>query len=147
MGLVVLRKGKIVFESYPRMRDYEMPVHWSVAKVFPGLLVRILEERGQVDVTKPIDFYLEELSSSSFGRVTVRNLLDMASGLDCGDQYVSRDSCYYQYSISVGDGHWREVIQRSLQILATLGAEQIAPQGTVQLFWCKHVYSLVVGGK
>ena len=51
MGLVVLRKGKIVFESYPRMRDYEMPVHWSVAKVFPGLLVRILEERGQVDVT------------------------------------------------------------------------------------------------
>ena len=130
MGLVVLRKGDIVFESYPRMRDHEMPVHWSVAKVFPGLLVRILEERGQVDVTKPIDFYLEELSSSSFGRVTVRNLLDMASGLDCGDQYVSRDSCYYQYSISVGDGHWREGDPKDpYKFLATLEAEQIAPQG------------------
>ena len=130
MGMVVLHKGKIAFESYPRMRDYEMPIHWSVAKVFPGLLVRILEERGQIDVSKPIDFYLQELSGSSFAQVTVRNLLDMASGLDCGDQYVTRDSCYYQYSISVGDGHWREGDPKDpYTFLAALQAERLSPQG------------------
>lgn len=130
MGLIVLHKGQVVFESYPRMQAYEAPIYWSVAKVFPGLLVRILEERGQLDVSKPVDFYLEELSSSAFAGVAVRNLLDMASGLDCGDEYESRDSCYYQYSIAIGDGHWTKGDPLDpYEFLTTLQAERVAEQG------------------
>ena len=39
LGVVIAHRGEIVFERYPRMRDYEMPVYWSVAKAFVGILV------------------------------------------------------------------------------------------------------------
>ncbi len=109
MGVVILHRGDIVFERYPRMQDYEKPVYWSVAKVFVSTVIRILEERGEIDVGAPIDSYLPELSKSSFSGISVRNLLDMASGLDCSDEYESRDSCYYLYSMAIGDGFRTEI--------------------------------------
>ena len=104
LGVIILHHGEIVFERYPRMQEYEKPVHWSVAKVFVSTVIRILEERGEIDVSLPIESYLPELSESSFSGVSVRNLLDMASGLDCADEYETRDSCYYLYSMAIGDG-------------------------------------------
>ena len=104
MGVVILHRGEIVYERYPRMQDYEKPVYWSVAKVFVSSVIRILEERGEIDVSLPIESYLPELSESSFSGILVRNLLDMASGLDCSDEYETRDSCYYRYSMAIGDG-------------------------------------------
>lgn len=104
LGVVILHHGDIVFERYPRMQDYEKPVYWSVAKVFVSTVIRILEERGEIDVSLPIESYIPELSESSFSGISVRNLLDMASGLDCSDEYETRDSCYYLYSMAIGDG-------------------------------------------
>ena len=104
MGVVILHRGEIVFEQYPRMLEYEKPVYWSVAKVFVSTVIRILEERGEIDVSLPIESYLPELGESSFAGISVRNLLDMASGLDCSDEYETRDSCYYLYSMAIGDG-------------------------------------------
>jgi CubicO group peptidase (beta-lactamase class C family) len=109
MGVVILHRGEIVFERYPRMREYEKPVYWSVAKVFVSTVVRILEERGEIDVSLPIESYLPELNDSSFAGISVRNLLDMASGLDCSDDYKTRDSCYYRYSMAIGDGFRTEI--------------------------------------
>ena len=83
MGIVILHRGKIVFEHYPRQEPYEKPIYWSVAKAFVSTLVAILEDRGKVDVDQAIETYLPELSASSFAGVTVRNFLDMAPGVDC----------------------------------------------------------------
>ena len=104
MGVVILHEGKIVFERYPRMEDYEKPVYWSVAKVMPATLIGILEDRGEIDVSRPVEHYLPELAASDFAGITVRNILDMASGLDCEDDYDNRKSCYYRYSMAIGDG-------------------------------------------
>ena len=104
MGVVMLHEGRIVFERYPRMQHYEKPVYWSVAKVFPATLIGILEDRGEIDVSRPLEAYLPELADSDFAGITVRNILDMTSGLDCGDDYDNRQSCYYQYSMAIGDG-------------------------------------------
>jgi len=79
MGIVIVHKGNIVFESYPRQQAYEKPIYWSVAKAFVSTLVAILEDRGLVDVSKPIETYIPELAESSFAGVTVRNFLDMAT--------------------------------------------------------------------
>ena len=112
MGVIVLHKGEIAFESYPRMEDYEMPVYWSVAKQFVGTIVRILEERGEVDVSLPIEHYLPAISESDFAGITVRNVLDMATGLDCGDgNYSDWNSCYYRYSMTIGDGYRTETAE------------------------------------
>ena len=104
MGVVMLHEGRIVFERYPRMESYEKPVYWSVAKVIPATLIGILEDRGEIDVSRPVEAYLPELGASDFAGISVRNILDMASGLDCGDDYDDRQSCYYRYSMAIGDG-------------------------------------------
>jgi CubicO group peptidase (beta-lactamase class C family) len=86
MGVVILHKGEIVFERYPRMQEYEKPVTWSVAKVLPATVIRILEERGEIDVSKSIDTYIPDLVESDFAGMSVRNILDMANGFDCADE-------------------------------------------------------------
>ena len=91
MGVVILHKGQIAFESYPRMKAHEKPIYWSVAKSLVGTLVRILEERGLVDVSKPIDSYLPDLKDTSLEGTPIRHLLDMASGLDCADDYENKE--------------------------------------------------------
>lgn len=103
MGVVVLHKGDVVFESYPRMKDYEKIIYWSVTKVFAGTIVRLLEERGLVDISEPIETYIPDLSESSFAGTTVRSFLDHASGLDCDENYEDPQSCYYRYSMAIGD--------------------------------------------
>ena len=105
MGMVILHQGKIVYEHYPRMQHYEKPIYWSVTKVMPATLIRIYEEQGQIDVEKAIQFYLPEVANSDIADISVRNILDMTTGLDCQDEYDDRQSCYYQYSMAIGDGY------------------------------------------
>ena len=104
MGIVVLHQGRVVYERYPRMQEHEMPVYWSVAKVFVGAIIRILEERGEIDVSDPMDYYIPELAESDFADISVRDVLDMATGLDCADDYSNQQTCYYRYSAAIGDG-------------------------------------------
>jgi len=130
MGVVVLHHGDIVYERYPRMQEYEKPVYWSVAKVFTSTIIRILEERGEIDVSRPIDTYIPELAESSFAGTSVRHILDMASGLDCADEYESWDSCYYLYSMAIGDGFRTEIApDNPYDFAANYEATRLAPPG------------------
>ena len=99
MGIVILHQGDVVFERYPRMKPYEKPIWWSVTKVLPATLVAL------VDTAQPVDRYVPALKGSDFEGTTVRNVLDMASGVDCPDgDYSDRSTCYYQFEASLGDG-------------------------------------------
>jgi len=136
MGVVILHKGKIVFESYPRMQEYEKPTYWSTTKVFAGAVVRLLEERGLIDVSKPIDFYIPALVDSVHAGTTVRNVLDMATGVDCTENYEDIDSCYYQYSMAIGDNLRTErAPDNPYDFMAAVHIERKRPQGE------KFVYS------
>ena len=131
LGVIVLRKGKIAYESYPRMQDYEMPVYWSVAKSFVGTVVRILEERGEIDVSAPIDWYIPEIADSALAGTSVRDILDMASGLDCADEYADKDACYYRYSMGIGDGfRTPDAPADAYEFVKTLKAKREAEPGT-----------------
>ncbi len=104
MGLVIVQRGEIVFETYPRMEPYQKPIFWSVTKAFVSTVLAILEDRGEVDVSKPLEFYIPELADSQIAGVTVRNALDMASGLDCPDDYADSRACYNHFESTMGDG-------------------------------------------
>ena len=131
MGVVILHKGAIVFESYPRMQEYEKPVTWSVAKVMPATVLRILEERGEVDVSKPIDHYIPDLVESDFAGISVRHILDMANGFDCGDDYETRESCYDVYSMAIGDGFRTDIApDNPYEFVATYKFKKEAEPGT-----------------
>ena len=106
MSLVVLHQGDVVFEYYPNQKPYEKPIFWSATKALVATLVGILSDRGQIDISLPISYYLPVLNNSDYSAITVRNLLDMATGIDCPEEYFDKKSCYYRYSITVGDGYW-----------------------------------------
>ncbi len=132
MGIVIVHRGDIVFERYPRMQPYEKPIWWSVTKVFVSTVVAILEDRGLVDTSKPIETYVPELGGSDFAGVTVRNILDMASGVDCPDgDYTDRTSCYYQFEASLGDAVRDDSTpDNPYDMLASLDVGRWAEQGT-----------------
>ena len=64
----------------------------------------VVLERGEIDVSRSIDHYIPRLSDSSFAGIPVRHVLDMATGLDCAEEYVDKTACYYRYSMAIGDG-------------------------------------------
>ncbi len=131
MGIVITHRGRVVFERYPRQQPYEKPVHWSVTKALVGTLIGILEANGKIDTDTAIEQYIPTLGASSFKGITVRNILDMATGLDCPEEYEDKSSCYYQYSMTVGDGHWNEASpDNPYTFTAGVQVESYAPQGT-----------------
>jgi CubicO group peptidase (beta-lactamase class C family) len=131
MSIVILHEGDVVFEYYPNQQPYEKPIYWSATKALVAALVGILADRGQVDLTLPISHYLPRLKDSDYADITVRNLLDMAAGVNCPEEYFDQTSCYYKYSVTIGDGHWTQDSPDSpYDMLATLKPGIAAPQGT-----------------
>ena len=131
MSVVILHKGDVVFEYYPNQQPYEKPIYWSATKALVAALVGILADRGQVDITQPISHYLPRLKDSDYANITVRNLLDMAAGVNCPEEYFDQTSCYYKYSMTIGDGYWTQDSPNSpYDMLASLKPGITALQGT-----------------
>ncbi len=131
MGIVMLHQGHIVYERYPRQLAYEKPIYWSVSKVLVSAVVSIFEDRGHIDLEQAIETYLPKLAGSSFAGVTVRNILDMATGLDCPEDYENRSSCYYTYSKTVGEGYFTPTDPDNPYVFASaLDVGRFAEQGT-----------------
>jgi len=105
-GVLVLHRGDIVFEAYPRMLAADKHLQMSVSKMFVATLISILEDREQIDVGKAVDSYLPKLAGSGWEGVPVIDVLDMASGIGCleGEEgaYSNPQRCYYQYEASLG---------------------------------------------
>jgi CubicO group peptidase (beta-lactamase class C family) len=131
MGIVILHRGRIAFEDYPRMQPYERPIYWSVTKVLVSAVVSILEDRGQVEIDRPIEAYIPELSGSSYAGITVRNILDMATGIDCQEDYYDTSSCYYRLMQTTGEAHWDDQsADNPYEYIAGLKVGRFAEQGT-----------------
>jgi CubicO group peptidase (beta-lactamase class C family) len=80
-GILILHKGRIVFQDYPRMFDYDKHRLASVSKCFLSTLIGILEDQNKQNVTKSIDFYLPELIGSGWQGIKVIDILNMSSGM------------------------------------------------------------------
>jgi CubicO group peptidase (beta-lactamase class C family) len=82
-GIVVVLGGTIVFERYPRMEPGDRHLLMSVTKAFTSAVTGILELRGALDLDWPVDAVIGELAGSGWAGVPVRDVLGMASGIDC----------------------------------------------------------------
>ncbi len=105
-GIVILHRGVIVYERYPRMRRVDKHLQMSVSKVFAGTLIAILEDRGQIDTEMPVETYIPEVRGSGWEGVRIRDVLDMTTGIDCDElspeAYHDTDSAYYPFEESLG---------------------------------------------
>lgn len=115
-GAVLIKDGKLVYESYRGItssetatmsqflptgnqiidslyasRDkHDVADSWSVAKSFTGVLIGIAIEQGYIkSLQEPASNYITEWSDDDRVGITIRNLLDMRSGLsDIGNSIV-----------------------------------------------------------
>ena len=103
-GLLVLHKGEIVFEAYPRMETHERHLTWSVTKVVVGTALAALQAKGQADMQAPVEQYLPELANTAWAGTRLQDIANMASGIDCldSDGYHNSDACIYRYEETLG---------------------------------------------
>lgn len=81
-GIVVLHRGRIVYETYRgALAEDRHHIAFSVTKSFIGTLAAMLIHEGKLDATAPVSRYLPELKDSGFGDATVAQVLDMTSAL------------------------------------------------------------------
>lgn len=98
-GIVVLHDGKIVYEYYAGcLKPDNAHGAMSVTKSFTGLLAEILVADGTLDETRLVKNYIPELANSAFGDATVRQLMDMTTGLDYSEDYADPDAEVWQHA-------------------------------------------------
>ncbi len=97
-ALLVLHDGKIVFERYFNgMAPYQRHLMMSVTKSFAGTLAAMLVEEGRIDEAENITRYIPELAGTGLGGSTVRNVLDMRTGIDYSEEYANPEADVWKY--------------------------------------------------
>lgn len=93
-SLLVLHKGRIVHESYHLgTGPADRRISWSVAKSFLAALVGLSLERGEIaSLDDPVTRYAPALGGSAYDGVTLRQLLQMTSGLAFDEDYLDYHS-------------------------------------------------------
>jgi CubicO group peptidase (beta-lactamase class C family) len=92
-GIVVMHRGRIVYERYfGVLKDDGQHGAMSVTKSVVGTLGAMLVAEGTLDANKPVADYVPELAKSAFGNATVRQVLDMTTGLKFSEDYADPDA-------------------------------------------------------
>lgn len=88
-GVIVLHQGRVVYERYAgALRPEGQHVAQSVTKSFFGLIGQALVAEGQLDENARVAQYVPELKDSAFGDATIRQVLDMRTGLKYSENYA-----------------------------------------------------------
>ncbi|WP_371926711.1 serine hydrolase domain-containing protein [Pseudomonas sp. ANT_H12B] len=88
-GIVVMHRGKVVYERYfGVLKPDGQHAAMSVTKSVVGTLGAMLVAQGQIDADKQVAEYVPELAASAFGSATVRQVLDMTTGLQYSEDYA-----------------------------------------------------------
>ena len=102
-GVVVLHKGRIVYERYAgALRPEGQHISMSVTKSFFGTLGAMLVAEGKLDENAPVSRYVPELKDSAFGDATVRQVLDMRTGLKYSENYLDPNAEIWQHTRAGG---------------------------------------------
>ncbi|MBB3860253.1 hypothetical protein GGQ88_001519 [Novosphingobium hassiacum] len=102
-GIMVLHRGEVVFErcfgvTGPDTRH----IAFSVTKSFVGTIAEMLVEEGRLDPAVLVASLLPELADCGFGDATVRQVLDMTTGLAFSEDYADPNSGIGAYSAALG---------------------------------------------
>ncbi len=93
-ALVVLKDGALVHESYFQgTKDTDLRISWSVAKSYLSSLLGVLLEEGAIaSLDDPVTKYAPTLIGGAYDGATIRNVLNMASGVTFDEDYLDQSS-------------------------------------------------------
>jgi hypothetical protein len=93
-ALIVLKDGEIRHESYHLGTGADdRRISWSVAKSYLSALLGTLVADGTIpDLDAPVTRYAPGLIGSAYDGASIRNVLQMASGVDFDEDYLDYES-------------------------------------------------------
>ncbi|QOZ23802.1 serine hydrolase [Bradyrhizobium sp. CCBAU 51753] len=110
-GILVLHRGRIVYERYFGALASHLPHACnSVTKSYAGTLTATLVAEGVLDDSKTIPHYLPELRGTAWDDATLRQVMDMQTGLLYTELYAEPTSDVWDYARAAG---WRPRNERS----------------------------------
>lgn len=102
-AIVVLHRGTIVYERYlGAMRPELTHIAFSMTKSFVGTIAEMLIDEGKLDPAAPVGSLIPELAQSGFGNATLRQLMDMTTGINFSEEYTDPASGIGAFSFALG---------------------------------------------
>jgi len=126
LGFLILHDNNILLEKYFHGADGNSRfLSNSVAKSFLSVLIGAAIQDGKIkSVNEPVIQYLPDLSKSGFRDATIKNLLQMASGLRFNEDYLKPDADIHRYIAALLRGEPSfESLAASIPSMATPGTK------------------------
>ena len=142
-ALVVLKDGAIVHESYYKGTEPDdLRISWSVAKSYLSALIGVLLEEGAIaSIDDSVTQYAPALTGGAYDGASIRNVLNMASGVVFDEDYLDSNSDINKMGRVLALGG-------SMDDFAAGISETFTPPGTQWQYVSidTHVLSMVVRG-
>ena len=98
-GVIVLHNGKVVYERYDGcLNEQGLHASMSMTKSLVGLLAETLIAEGVIDENALAQDIIPELKDSAFGSATVRQIMNMTTGLKYSEDYSDPEADVWKYS-------------------------------------------------
>ena len=122
-GMLILHKGEVVYERYfGCLEEDGKHAIMSMTKSITGLLGEILVVEGVLDDTLLVRDVIPEIGDSAFATATVREVMDMTTGVQYSENYSDPDADIWVYSRAASplpkpadyegpDGYWEYLQQ------------------------------------
>lgn len=102
-GIVVLHRGRIVYERYFGALEPHLPhACHSMTKSYAGTLAAAFVHEGVLDDSKTIPYFVPELRGTAWDDATLRQVMDMQTGLAFTEDYVDQHSGIRAYHSASG---------------------------------------------
>jgi len=93
-ALLVIKDGEIKFEDYFQGTEMDdRRISWSVAKSFLSAIFGVAVANGDIDsLEDPVIKYVPGLKGTAYETASLRNVLNMSSGVKFNEDYYEKDS-------------------------------------------------------
>jgi CubicO group peptidase (beta-lactamase class C family) len=98
-GMLILHQGRVVYERYfGCLTEEGKHAAMSMTKSVTGLLAAILVAEGQLDDSATVQDIIPEIRGSAFADATVRQVMDMTTGVRYSENYADPQADIWQYA-------------------------------------------------
>jgi CubicO group peptidase (beta-lactamase class C family) len=116
-GLMILKDGEVHYENYwNENKETSRHIIWSVSKSFLSALVGIALNEGLIeDINDPVIKYLKDFKGTGYEGVSIKNLLQMSSGIEFNEDYGDPDSDINRYGRVTATGTSQREFAKTLK--------------------------------
>ena len=117
-GILIIHKGRVVYERYfGSLAEDGKHAAMSMTKSLTGLLAEILVAEGKLDENSLVSTHVPEIKGSAFASATIRQVMDMTTGVQYSEDYANPNADIWIYSAAASplpkpegysgpDGYW-----------------------------------------